>query len=372
MSLNHSPSIVTDGLVLYYDMNNSQKSWKGAPTVNLVTNPTYEANPNATGNEFVQWGDIAPIFDTYGTTGIVYSLSFDLKSKIAGPIRVYMQNGSATKYAFVNQDVTATTEYQRFTINGLSASIQTPTETLAKLAFYGTYETGRIASIKNVQIQINAFATPFINGTRTNTQSLLDLTNNNTLTATSLTYASDNTFSFTGTSDYINVPSTSSLHFLGISPYTLEAWVYPTANPGANNWTGIFNREYNVGSGRDGYNLYFNGSAGTSTSFSTERFCSGTGISASLYIDQSLSVNNWSHLVATYDGANIKMYRNGVFQNSTASSGSISNATTNLTIGRRDINYFNGNIPVVKIYNRALSAAEVSQNFNALRGRYGI
>jgi len=34
--------------------------------------------------------------------------------------------------------------------------------------------------------------------------------------------------------------------------------------------------------------------------------------------------------------------------------------------------YFTGYIPNTQIYNRALSAAEVQQNFNALRGRYGI
>ena len=34
--------------------------------------------------------------------------------------------------------------------------------------------------------------------------------------------------------------------------------------------------------------------------------------------------------------------------------------------------YFAGEIPIVKIYNRVLTAAEVEQNFNALRGRFGI
>ena len=34
--------------------------------------------------------------------------------------------------------------------------------------------------------------------------------------------------------------------------------------------------------------------------------------------------------------------------------------------------YFNGNISQIQIYNRALSATEILQNFNALRGRYGV
>jgi hypothetical protein len=45
-------------------------------------------------------------------------------------------------------------------------------------------------------------------------------------------------------------------------------------------------------------------------------------------------------------------------------------------IGRSGVGYapdtFKGNIAQVQIYNRALTAAEITQNFNALRGRYGI
>lgn len=177
---------------------------------------------------------------------------------------------------------------------------------------------------------------------------------------------------FDGANDYINVTNTSSLQFLGTLPYTLEAWVYPTANPGASNWTGIFDREYNVGLGRDGYNMYFLGSAGTSTYFVTERFCSGVNTNVSVTLDQSVSVNNWSYLVATYDGSNLKLYRNGTLQSSVASANNITNATTNLTIGKRNTNYFNGKISLAKVYNTALSVDQVTQNFNATRGRYGI
>ena len=58
---------------------------------------------------------------------------------------------------------------------------------------------------------------------------------------------------------------------------------------------------------------------------------------------------------------------------------SASNFTTNIAgtdfvIGkdRTGNDFFGGNISIVKYYNRALTAAEVQQNFNAFRGRYGI
>lgn len=173
-------------------------------------------------------------------------------------------------------------------------------------------------------------------------------------------------------SQSISTNSSSSLQFLGTLPYTLEAWVYPTRNPGANNWTGIFDRESNLGSGRDGYNLYFLGSATTATYFASDRWTTGTLALPTFTVDSSLSVNNWNHIVATYDGTTVRIYRNGVFGASAASTGSITNATKTLDIGVRGGNYFGGRISNAKIYNRSLTAAEVTQNFNALRGRYGI
>ena len=44
MALGHSPSIVTNGLVFYYDQNNSQKSWIGWPVTNQYTLPTGDNN----------------------------------------------------------------------------------------------------------------------------------------------------------------------------------------------------------------------------------------------------------------------------------------------------------------------------------------
>lgn len=180
------------------------------------------------------------------------------------------------------------------------------------------------------------------------------------------------TFVYTS-SQSVSFASNANLNFLGRQPYTLEAWVYPTRNPGTNNWTGIFDREFNLGAGRDGYNIYFLGSAGTDTYFTTERWCSGVNTNASVTVAQSLSVNAWQHIVATYDGANLRLYRNGVLAGGpTASSGSITNATTTLTIALRGGNYFDGRVSLTRVYNTALSATQVLQNFNSTRLRYGI
>ena len=195
--------------------------------------------------------------------------------------------------------------------------------------------------------------------------------NNGTLVNTP-TYNSSGYFDFDYLqSENVTFSSSSSLQFLNRSPYTLEAWVYPTRNPGANNWTGIFDRESNAGSGRDGYNLYFLGSATTNTFFTTERFVAGSAVAPSITLNQSVSVNSWHHIVATYDGTTLSLYRNGSLVGTPATStGNITNTSKALTIGIRGGQPFGGRISNTKIYNRALTPQEIQQNYNATKSRY--
>jgi hypothetical protein len=93
-----------------------------------------------------------------------------------------------------------------------------------------------------------------------------------------------------------------------------------------------------------------------------------------------LTPNTTYHVTATYDSSlGISLYVNGVLTNTFPQTGQIfnSNQTGGFGVGR-DTRYnvgtrmFKGNIYSVKIYNRALAPNEVIQNFNALRGRYGV
>jgi hypothetical protein len=103
----------------------------------------------------------------------------------------------------------------------------------------------------------------------------------------------------------------------------------------------------------------------------------GTG-SPDTTIQSSSSYNDnvWHYAVATRirsSGA-IVLYVDGTLVASgTGGTNSLTTATQ-LRIGslQTNINFFSGNISQVSVYSRALTAAEVSQNFNALRGRYGI
>jgi hypothetical protein len=402
MAVGYNPTVVTSGLQLYYDMNNTSKSWKGQPATNLVTYPyadwtgsafslsyNYDQSGGATQTYTTNISNPvnAPgIFRYYtGTTGYKYwafrttvpsagTYTFSYYARISGGSantinmqQLWRDTDATDRTPTGNWNPTFTSNWARYT---LTSTVTTYLDMF--ICHSGSMTGGIQLDLCGFQLESGTYATPFVAGSRSTTTALIDMASNNTLTATSLTYASSNTFSFNGSNNTVSVASTASLQFLNRAPYTLDAWVYPTANPGTNNWTGIINREYDVGAGRDGYNMYLNGSAGTAVYWVTERFTSGTNINVTGTYTQSEVVNNWQHMVATYDGTTLRLYRNGVFITSTAATGNITNATTSVQIGRRDVNYFNGQIPVAKIYNTALTATQVAQNFQALRGRYGV
>ncbi len=77
-----------------------------------------------------------------------------MKSAVSGPIQVYSQNGSGTKYNIGTTTVQATTEYKRYSVT-VTPQLQTGTTmTQALLAFYGVYDSGRIPTIKNVKVEL--------------------------------------------------------------------------------------------------------------------------------------------------------------------------------------------------------------------------
>jgi hypothetical protein len=80
----------------------------------------------------------------------------------------------------------------------------------------------------------------------------------------------------------------------------------------------------------------------------------------------------WRHIVGTNDTITSKLYIDGVLNNS-VSQGGLATVQPNISIGYWQFGpgrYLNGNIAQVSIYNRALSAAEIQQNYQALRGRF--
>jgi hypothetical protein len=79
-----------------------------------------------------------------------------------------------------------------------------------------------------------------------------------------------------------------------------------------------------------------------------------------------LPLNAWSHLAATYDGATVRLYVNGVQVAATVAKDSIITTTGALRIGGNSIwgEFFTGRIDEIRLYNRVLTAAEIQADVN--------
>ena len=159
-----------------------------------------------------------------------------------------------------------------------------------------------------------------------------------------------NALNFNGTNARVTINNAASLQLT--SAMTLEGWVYPTTVNSA--WRDVIYK------GNDNYYL-----EGTSTNSS--RPAMGGTFAGDLYGTGPLPANTWSHLAATYDGATMRLYVNGVQVASRAKTGVIATSTNPLQIGGDSIygQYFAGLIDEVRVYNRALSVAEIQNDMNS-------
>jgi hypothetical protein len=94
------------------------------------------------------------------------------------------------------------------------------------------------------------------------------------------------------------------------------------------------------------------------------------------FTNSSYPDSNWHYIVVTNDSStNAKLYIDGVLIGTAAYRSTLSSGSNNFWLGRfgGDNNYtINASIGASQLYNRVLSAAEVLQNYNATKGRFGL
>jgi hypothetical protein len=380
MGLAHSPRIVTDGLVFYYDMGNSLKSWKGAPTFNASlqdgqndVNPWFgDGTPTPLGiDPDVRFrGRKVAKFQTgtsgncyingaaklsTGTNSTVWTSTFYLKrvdGTALSSVGMYQYVNGNTN---VNQTVSVTAVedgwYKAvYTRSGLVSGYPTLT---------GMFSLGSATQyyFADWQCENLNISTPWVSGTRSNTQAILDLTNNNTITATSLTYSSNGTFSFNGVDNYITLPSSIGY----TTEFSQTAWFKSSGTPAG------------------GFHIVFGGAEAELSIPTAGQLRIGVTTSARYVgnLGSGLTDGNWHYVAMTYkpsDGV-IKGYIDGLSVGTIATNSGNPVSSFTRTVGRFGTSttyYTNGETPLTQIYNKALSAQEVQQNFNALRGRFGI
>ena len=169
-----------------------------------------------------------------------------------------------------------------------------------------------------------------------------------------------NYFSFDGTND---VATLSNNFIPADSPLTVSVWVKPRSD-------GMLVDTLNDSLSWDGWTIRVQSGFYRWWLFKQN---SGPNIQASLA--STLVYNgNWQNVTGTYNGTTAVLYINGVLDVSVSYSGGYDLGQSNIGIGARPsaLTPCNCDISNVSIYNRALSANEVQQNFNALRGRYNV
>ena len=155
----------------------------------------------------------------------------------------------------------------------------------------------------------------------------------------------------------VTIPNSSSLGLT--SSMTLEAWVYPTVVNAA--WRDVIYK------GDDIY--YLEATSDRNRPVAGGKFGTGNSSTES-YGTAALAVNTWTHLAATYDGATLRLYVNGVLVASKARTGSLASSTNPLQIGGDSLygQYFVGRIDEVRVYNVARTAVEIQTDMGTPLG----
>ena len=156
---------------------------------------------------------------------------------------------------------------------------------------------------------------------------------------------------FDGVDDYVDTGYAANL-----STWTVAVWVKSPTAPSSENQSGPVHREKNYQINWNHMMDNFRGAAGVQIE--------GTWYPASF---GNLQADTWYHLAATYDGYNLKAYRDGVLiTNNSDPSGLPDAEGETLKFGRHVLteDYFSGTVDDVRIYNYALSDGEITALYN--------
>ena len=365
------------GLIFYFD-SKEPKSYAGKPTTNYLTaalTPNSATKESFTGT-ITENSIIAPdgtltahrfqvtsgyVYQTLtipvGTT-VTYSVwikTLDVVSTTSyGP---YIWNYNSPTYGIVARDLSGVgLDWKRMSMTYTTLSHQSS----FAISYAGTNGGMQgLYALWRPQLEYSLSATPFVNGTRSNTQGLLDLVGGSTIDLTNAGYNAYSEITFNGSSNYVPTASIT----LGNS-FTISAWF---------NSSGVSGDTVIIGTDANGCDNWFGVSSGYLYGFVTQiadvNNFTFEGATA-------LNNNQWYYGSIVVTPNTVKLYLNGKQDYSTTTGFTIGAWDGTFSIGRRCPSvaqrFFNGKIETISMYNRALSASEILKNFNSQRSRYNV
>ena len=179
-------------------------------------------------------------------------------------------------------------------------------------------------------------------------------------------------FHYDGVDKYITVPSSAITNLQ--KNLSFEVW-FNKQGVGSvgSSFDGIFQKE----GGYSGFPVYgIRTSSESNPTNLTMNFAIGGGASdgtTATIKSNGITIGEWVCCSVTVSSDRVaKGYYQGELQTSTTLSADLKDENNTCLIGLGDGRRFNGYIPIVKIYNRELSASEVRQNFDAMKSRFGL
>ena len=411
------PHIIKDGLVFGYDTgygiadnDTATRFYPGANTVNYTTDTPSQGGwtgsynvidssrkkfrfnvSNFAANPGAGWRSFTWDLRAYTGQSVTISATVEVPDASPGTFAWIMMGqgntgtnssgaGGYMGYSASSERVQkTTTTKERITWSGTLGNSGTASQPSGHVGFTVWYNNGvpgtnSYVEVSDVQIELKSHETPFVNGTRSSTASLIDLKETASIDVSNVSFDSTGQPDFDGTSDYITfgnnflVPGISQ--YDTITNFTIDVWV---------NWdtfavTGTHDEI--ISWWRTGSSTYVDGFLGTtkagggSATNPCIRFGDGwanTGVTFTAATD----VGKWFNIVAIKTSNNAYVYVNGVLR---ATKGSALSWGFNdyPAVGRHPNlgEWLDGKVSNIKLYNTALTAAQVTQNYNAQKSRF--
>jgi hypothetical protein len=385
MGVYAGPDLKEDGLVLALDGANL-KSFKGEVTTNIVPDAGTMSSWSSYSN-----GNDGTFTTEFGTTGYkminrgswngIYK-GITLPSAGTYTISAWFRywggasdNNGATVYTSGGGISDTAVALNKSLIGVWQRVSMTRTYSTTGITFYiisygGTYGGSNSTwDVTMPQIEQKSYVTNFVDGTRGSTVATgggwADLSGraNHGELVNGVRESSDNlgALVFDGTDDRVIIPTISLGN--GNLPWTCTAWVKTSTSVNSlgtgsvlsNSSGGPVYSMMGVNNGKIVYWTYQN-----------------SAWAQKLGIGKTINDNNWHFLSwVNYSNYTMDMYVDGSLDSNVANSTSGNNNPINI-IGASWAAAFSANIAQVQIYNRALTASEIRQNFNANRARFGV
>lgn len=377
MGLSSGPNSATLGLVFAYDTGDTVNSYIGEPTTNQFTNSNF--TNGTTGWTFGSWdggrylysvenvlgpfGAIVPAlkitrtssdtsyahFHQYNSgkysNGNTYTLSAYVKG--AGTLGQYNQGGFTPLNYNPGQFVTLNSTWQRvdYTLSS---------QTDSNYPYWAAENITQNVPMYFVfaQSELKTHPTQYTPSSRSVTQGLLPLTGSS-INLTDVSFNSSAQMVFDGTNDYINTDFTSG--YEGTVELIIKCSDYDGDTP------------FSLDS--DNY------SSGPNIYFTSNQICWNTGDgNGNPFSNASYPNSNYHHLVITNQSSGAALYIDGVLIGTAAGRSMVTTGSNKLWIGRFHGGgyYFNGELPVLRLYSRPLNASEVKENYKGYKTRFNL